>query len=130
MAKTFSKDQDLPPLPLPRLQDTLSLYLESAKPLLSQDEYEHTELVVKEFESGIGKTLQEILSVKAAGSKNWVDAYRILYANISNLFDTFNTFYSWRIGGFHMATSGVENPLLWEPILVAPGFRMKARLSV
>ena len=73
MAKTFEFDNDLPPLPLPDLKDTLSTYLESLRPLLtSEEEFTEVETIVKEFENGIGQELHERLHQRATAKKNWV----------------------------------------------------------
>lgn len=42
------------------------------KPLLSNEEYEETVKIVKEFESGIGAKLQTLLEEKSKKEKNWV----------------------------------------------------------
>ena len=73
MAKTFEFDNDLPPLPLPDLKDTLSTYLESLRPLVtSEKEFAEVEDIVREFENGIGQELHERLQQRAAVEKNWV----------------------------------------------------------
>ena len=73
MAKTFEFDNDLPPLPLPDLKDTLSTYLESLRPLVtSEKEFAEIENIVREFENGIGQELHERLQQRAATEKNWV----------------------------------------------------------
>ncbi|XP_067935231.1 carnitine O-palmitoyltransferase 2, mitochondrial-like [Watersipora subatra] len=53
--------QSLPRLPIPKLEDTCSRYLESQKALLSPDVFAQTKNRVDEFQSGVGKDLQEIL---------------------------------------------------------------------
>lgn len=39
----------LPRLPIPKLEDTCRRYLDALRPLLSQDQYQRTEKIVKEF---------------------------------------------------------------------------------
>ena len=43
LQSTFSNEDALPPLPLPQLDDTLDLYLETTKPHLSESELRTTE---------------------------------------------------------------------------------------
>ncbi len=72
MATTFSNDDNLPPLPLPDLHDTLSLYLETIRPHVNDEEYEKTAEIVREFEHGQGKVLHEELKERANSMGNWV----------------------------------------------------------
>lgn len=75
-SKTFERDGDLPSLPLPDLQHTLSRYLDSLKPFVTPAEYAKSVDIVKEFEKGIGRELNEKLKEKASTEKNWVNIYR------------------------------------------------------
>ena len=72
MAKTFEFEDNLPSLPLPELNETLNMYLESLKPFLDSNEFKKVEIIVKKFENGIGKELQESLKRRAITKKNWV----------------------------------------------------------
>ena len=72
MAKTFEFEDNLPSLPLPELNETLNMYLESLKPFLGSNEFTKVEIIVKKFENGIGKELQESLKRRAITKKNWV----------------------------------------------------------
>ena len=72
MAKTFEFEDNLPSLPLPELNETLNMYLESLKPFLDSNEFTKVEIIVKKFENGIGKELQESLKRRAITKKNWV----------------------------------------------------------
>ena len=56
MAKTFDNDEDLPNLPVPDLEETLALYLESVKPLVASTE--KTKSLCETFE---GKHLYDAL---------------------------------------------------------------------
>ena len=47
-AVAFPHQADLPPLPVPTLEDTCARYLDSVRPLLSETELQHTEAVVAE----------------------------------------------------------------------------------
>ncbi|XP_006822823.1 peroxisomal carnitine O-octanoyltransferase-like [Saccoglossus kowalevskii] len=73
MQRTFQFEEDLPSLPVPTLQHTLTRYLESVKPHVSLAEFERTTNIVKEFGNGIGKTLHENLLKKASTEKNWLE---------------------------------------------------------
>lgn len=69
---TFSHEESLGDLPVPNLKETLEKYLRSVKPFLSEQEYEHTEAVTKDFEEGVGQELQQQLLERAKTEKNWV----------------------------------------------------------
>ncbi|XP_006822398.2 peroxisomal carnitine O-octanoyltransferase-like, partial [Saccoglossus kowalevskii] len=73
MQRTFQFEEDLPSLPVPSLQHTLTRYIESVKPHVSLAELERTTNIVKEFGNGIGKTLHETLLKKASTEKNWLE---------------------------------------------------------
>jgi len=47
-AVVFPHQADLPPLPVPTLEDTCARYLDTVRPLLSEAELQHTEAVVAE----------------------------------------------------------------------------------
>ncbi len=46
---TFKHELNLPRLPVPPLQQTMEKYLKSVKPLLAENEFEHTKDVVDDF---------------------------------------------------------------------------------
>ncbi|XP_031424929.1 carnitine O-palmitoyltransferase 1, liver isoform-like isoform X1 [Clupea harengus] len=62
----------LPRLPLPSVKDTMRRYLESVRPLLSDDEYSRMEGLSKDFEKNLGPRLQWYLRLKAWWSTNYV----------------------------------------------------------
>ncbi|KAI7861826.1 acyltransferase ChoActase/COT/CPT [Spinellus fusiger] len=68
---------NLPKLPVPALQTTLQKYLETVRPLLSDEDYSHTHKAVQEFEApgGVGEKLQERLLAKANDPSvvNWME---------------------------------------------------------
>lgn len=93
--KEFLKNQSssLPRMPVPPLKQTMEIYLKyvyvqvyyyvisncasnfrSAKPFLSEEEYQATENVTKEFSAagGCGEKLQKLLEERAAKLDNWV----------------------------------------------------------
>ena len=69
---TFSADGLLPSPPLPNLEDTLRVYLDSVKPFLTRLEYLKREKCVEDFKNGIGKKLHFFLAEKANKERNWV----------------------------------------------------------
>ena len=74
MLKTFEKEDDLPSLPLPELDSSLSLYLDSVKALcIDEDKLAKTIDVTKDPKL---KILHEELARKSQQEKNWV-SYRI-----------------------------------------------------
>ena len=60
-AGTYGHQSDLAPLPVPQLSTTLEKYLKTVRPLLSDEEYEHTQAVVMNFKAREGVKLQEML---------------------------------------------------------------------
>ncbi|KAB7494235.1 Peroxisomal carnitine O-octanoyltransferase [Armadillidium nasatum] len=85
--KTFQYEESLPSLPVPDLSQTLAKYLKSIKPFVTEEQFNNTKEIVKKFENGIGKSLQEKLCEKASKSKNWrmaihlfnlLDAYQVI----------------------------------------------------
>ena len=70
--KTFSHDEDLPNYPLPDLDQTLSIYLESTKPFLSDDDFKETQEHVDAFKKNEGPKLQELLLDRSHSNRNWV----------------------------------------------------------
>ena len=73
LEKTFSNDEQLPALPLPELHDTLSLYLDSVKPHLTNEEFLNTKQIVDNFEKNEGIILHQRLADRAKDRKNWVN---------------------------------------------------------
>ena len=90
--KTFSNDELLPPLPLPELKDSLSLYLDSVKPHLTDEEFVKTKQIVDNFEKNEGKILHQSLLDRAKERKNWVNEMIYLY-NFRVIMSNFVTFY-------------------------------------
>ena len=72
MAKTFDNDENLPPLPLPTLEETLAVYSQSVTPFLTQNELEKTKSVIEHFANNEGKILHEKLQERSKEYKNWV----------------------------------------------------------
>lgn len=70
--KLYSFQGSLPKLPVPKLHDTMSRYLQSARPLLDDTNYARMERLAAEFEKGIGVKLQRYLILKSWWSSNYV----------------------------------------------------------
>lgn len=77
---TYDFDEELPPLPLPDLHDTLQRYYESVKPFGTAEELATTRKVIEEFEKGIGAELHSKLKERARKMKNWLDEWWDAYA--------------------------------------------------
>ncbi|XP_054847192.1 peroxisomal carnitine O-octanoyltransferase [Eublepharis macularius] len=73
--RTFQYQRSLPSLPVPALDESLKKYLDSVKPFLNQEEYQRTESIVKAFENGIGKELQQKLLERAKVKRNWLEEW-------------------------------------------------------
>ncbi|XP_063376290.1 carnitine O-acetyltransferase [Cydia fagiglandana] len=74
-AKTYSTAQKLPRLPVPKLDDTLSKYLKTAKPHLNNEEYDVTCNLAKDFATGVGQDLQTLLEKRAQQHTNWLEEW-------------------------------------------------------
>ncbi|TMW62458.1 hypothetical protein Poli38472_005076 [Pythium oligandrum] len=73
--RTFQYQDELPPLPLPPLEQTLERYIKSCEPLLSEQELEHTKAVCHDFLHGVGPQLQAILQERADSERNWIEEW-------------------------------------------------------
>ncbi|CAI2352539.1 unnamed protein product [Caenorhabditis sp. 36 PRJEB53466] len=71
---TFSRQDQLPNLPVPPLVETLEKYLDSASALLTADEKTRLEKEIHEFQhSELGIQLQTALENRAKNHKNWLE---------------------------------------------------------
>uniref|UniRef100_A0A669E6P1 Carnitine palmitoyltransferase 1A2b n=1 Tax=Oreochromis niloticus TaxID=8128 RepID=A0A669E6P1_ORENI len=68
----YSYQSSLPHLPVPAIQDTVSRYLESVRPLLTDLEFKRLTDLANEFESNLGNHLQRYLKLKALWATNYV----------------------------------------------------------
>ena len=77
----LAKQESLPPLPVPPLQQTMDKYLKAIKPLVDEEDFEYTEDLVKNFSrpKGDGEVLQNLLLEKMKTEKNWVSTNPILH---------------------------------------------------
>lgn len=66
--------QNLPRLPVPKLNDTLEKFLETAEPHLTPERFENTKNIVREFgrNGGVGEKLQKLLEKRADTTENWL----------------------------------------------------------
>jgi len=64
----------LPKLPVPKLADTLAVYLKVIKPITTESQYEHASHLVKEFQAkgGEGEKLQKLIEDLSETTDNWV----------------------------------------------------------
>uniref|UniRef100_A0A8C6NX96 carnitine O-palmitoyltransferase n=1 Tax=Nothobranchius furzeri TaxID=105023 RepID=A0A8C6NX96_NOTFU len=68
----YSYQTSLPHLPVPAIKDTLSRYLESVRPLLTDQELKRMTDLANDFESTLGNRLQRYLKLKALWATNYV----------------------------------------------------------
>jgi len=78
-------EENLPKLPVPKLEATASKYLRSVKPLIDDAAFQRTTNIVQEFVQGKGQELQKRLEARAAqpGMKNWIAEWWDDYAYMS-----------------------------------------------
>lgn len=73
---TFSRQGELPRLPVPDLATTMARWLRSTRPLLTDDEYASTERMAKEFArpGGVGEELDRRLRARAEekADSSWI----------------------------------------------------------
>lgn len=98
VTKPFSmlaKQDSLPPLPVPALQQTMEKYLSAIKPLVDEEEFEYTQDLVKDFlkPNGDGEHLQNRLIQKAKTETNWVS---------NDLSELWNINFTYIIGSFFL----------------------------
>ncbi|CAG0882143.1 unnamed protein product [Cyprideis torosa] len=73
---TFQDDDSLPSLPVPTLEESLSLYVQSLRPLLSEDELATSQKIVKDFASSdVAQMLQRKLEEKGRKCRNWMERW-------------------------------------------------------
>ena len=70
----LTKQDSLPPLPVPPLQQTMDKYLSAIKPLVDEEDYEYTKDLVNDFvkPEGDGQVLHNKLLQRARTEKSWV----------------------------------------------------------
>ncbi|KAF2358191.1 Acyltransferase ChoActase/COT/CPT [Trinorchestia longiramus] len=68
----YSFQGALPSLPVPSVEDTMTRYLRSVRPLLNDEEYTRMQKHANEFQNGIGRKLQKYLILKSWWATNYV----------------------------------------------------------
>jgi carnitine O-acetyltransferase len=82
--KTFENQDKLPRLPIPPLENTLAVYLNSVKPHLSPKDFQSYSLIVKDFGETLGPKLQQRLIEYDKTQKNsWLEEWWLKYAYLS-----------------------------------------------
>ncbi|OCF34576.1 carnitine O-acetyltransferase [Kwoniella heveanensis CBS 569] len=72
----YASQSTLPHLPVPTLSSTFHKYLETLRPLLSDDAYARNEKLVKSFlSSDYSKTLQSRLEARAGSKESWLSEW-------------------------------------------------------
>lgn len=77
--------QDLPKVPVPDLDQTMTEYVRIMEPILTPQQHNRLKEIVKQFSSppGLGPVLQEYLQEKRERDVNWVSiSLSIFYNNI------------------------------------------------
>lgn len=69
---TFSHDETLEKLPLPKLEETLERYYKNLLPFGTEEELKNSRKIIEDFRNGDGKKLQQMLEEKASKERNWV----------------------------------------------------------
>ncbi|VVC92928.1 unnamed protein product, partial [Leptidea sinapis] len=72
-AKSAANSQQLPRLPVPKLDDTLRKFLKSVQPFLNDEEFVKTSGLIKQFNSNMG----ELLVQHATKHQNWLEEWWI-----------------------------------------------------
>uniref|UniRef100_A0A672N220 carnitine O-palmitoyltransferase n=1 Tax=Sinocyclocheilus grahami TaxID=75366 RepID=A0A672N220_SINGR len=68
----YSFQNSIPRLPVPPIKDTVRSYLESARPLMDDEQYKRMEGLAKDFEKNLGPKLQWYLKLKSWWASNYV----------------------------------------------------------
>ncbi|KAL2044068.1 hypothetical protein ABVK25_012498 [Lepraria finkii] len=125
-----SAELNLPSYPLPELNDTLELYLQSVRVFCSDEELRQTSYAVGEFgkPGGLGEQLQERLRKRAQNPQvdNWLyDLYNShLYLNCRAPINPFQHFF-----GSHIEGSVRHSQATRAAIIAITAFRFKQRLA-
>ena len=78
--------EELPKLPLPALNDTMTQYLDNIKPLVNESVYLQTKQIVDKFsmKDGVGEKVMMLLEEKQGKVDNWAYDYWLndMYLNV------------------------------------------------
>lgn len=80
----YSFQGSLPHLPLPTVNDTMTRYLRSVRPLFDNESFAKVEKQAAEFKKGIGKKLQRYVLLKSWWSSNYVSDWWEEYVYLRN----------------------------------------------
>lgn len=108
-AITPSNPDNLPHLPLPKLEDTMDKYLKSVQPLLSTEKFAKTTKIVEDFKRGIGAQLHDLLEYKASKSENWIADWWLTVGYLSWR----SPVVIWSNPGLYLPTRFFENDFQW-----------------
>ena len=118
----------LPVLPLPSVEDTMNLYLTSARPFLEAREFERTSEAVRIFKGQAGKLLQEKLESrrKAPNLDNWQHDLQVLgvYLRRRSPIHPFGTFY-----GVHLLTGRAHSQVERAAIIAETAYAFQRKLE-
>lgn len=64
--------QNLPKVPVPDLDQTMNEYVRIMEPVLSKQQHDRLKTITKQFESGVGPSLQHFLYERRDYLDNWV----------------------------------------------------------
>ncbi|XP_071788190.1 carnitine O-palmitoyltransferase 1, liver isoform-like [Asterias amurensis] len=81
---TYSYQLSLPRMPVPSLDDTISQFLASMKPLLDTEEYNQLQKQAKNFKRTVGPKLQRLLHLKAWWASNYITDWWEKYIYLMN----------------------------------------------
>jgi carnitine O-acetyltransferase len=81
--KTFENQKNLPRLPIPKLENTLSIYYNSLRPHLNEQELNEQQEIIKDFlkPNGLGKVLQNrLIDYDKTQDNSWLEKWWLEYA--------------------------------------------------
>lgn len=73
--KMLAKQDLVPKLPIPSLQDTMDKYIKTIEPLLTQNELEHTKKLCETFATEEGQTLDSALREYAKDKNSYIEEF-------------------------------------------------------
>ena len=120
--------QGLPNLPIPDLRATLELSVASARPFLSDEQFENSCAAVKDFQEGLGQKLQDRLVERSQRlhSDGWQHQLHVdgIYLKRREPIHPYGTFY-----GSHILTDTAHTQAERAAIISAAAFGFKQRLD-